>query len=692
MTVQSLRDTATSRWGAGVIMVVLLAVFFGLAVTSIRSKSATSDEVVHVLAGVSYWRMNDYRVDPENGNLPQRWMALPLLAMDTTLPMLDERSQWTLAQQYFYELGNDPDQLLFWSRAMIAALAVALGVLVYAWSARLFGRGGGLISATLYCFSTAILANGRLGTSDLTVALFFLASVGCLWHMLHRFTPLSVVTSAVVMGLLFVAKMSAILILPMVALLVAIRLASRRPLVVLLGRSRHWEVGRLGQVGLLSGAAVVHALAVVLVIWASFGFRYAAVHPDLGGQAKIDAAWDRVLEKPFPLRGPITFARDHHLLPEAYLYGQANVLRHSSQGHWAYAAGEYSHRGWWWFFPYCFLVKTQLALLAILLLAGVAAVAATRNRTDASRPSDGVAPALWSGFYRTAPLWVLLSVYWAASIASSINIGHRHILPTYPPMFILAGSVVGLLGQQRHVVWRWGVGLLLAVYVAEGVWIWPHYLAYFNQSVGGPTDGYRCLIDSSLDWGQDVPGLKQWLEERDLNDPDSPTPVYFSYFGTGSPTHYGIHAQRLPGYADADLGRTGPPPVRFVGGYYCISASMLPMVMSEPRGRWSAYWEEAFQETHAWYTRFLAQPVDVRRELIRAHGPEISAQIEDFGLLRFGRLMALLRQREPDDEVGHSILIYRLTDEEAARAGDPDQPPAELTPHQTDLWGQLHAD
>jgi 4-amino-4-deoxy-L-arabinose transferase-like glycosyltransferase len=693
MTARSLANVCTSRRGVILLVAAELAVFLVLAITSVQHKSATSDEVVHVLAGVSYWRENDYRVDPENGNLPQRWMSLPLLVAGTRLPSLGDHpdlNEWALAQEFFYELGNDPDRMLLASRVMIALLAVALGALVYGWSSRLFGRGGGLVSLTLYCFSTAILANGPLATSDLTVTLFFLASVACLWHMLHHFTPLTVLASAVLMGLLFVSKMSAIMIVPMAFALVVIRLIRRQPLVVSFTPSRRWEVGRLGQLGLLAAAAVAHALIVVLIIWASFGFRYSAVRPDLPGQAQMDTAWSGLLDQPFPLHSPIVFAKDHHLLPEAFLYGQANVLEHSSKGHWAYAAGQYSVRGWWWFFPYCFVIKTQFALLAILLLAAIATVLACRSR----RPGEGVAVVhhLWEGLYRTAPLWVLLAVYWASAVASSINIGHRHILPTYPAMFILAGGAVRFFGPQRRAAWRWVVGLLLAAYVAEALWIWPHYLAYFNQLVGGPRGGYRCLVDSSLDWGQDVPGLARWLDERGLNGLASPTPVYFSYFGNGSPTYYRIRAQRLPGYDDADLWKNPAMPVPLRGGYYCVSASMLPMIMMEPRGPWSVYWEQTYQESHAWFHQFMSQPIDVRREQVRINGPEISADIDDFGLLRLGRLMAFLRHREPDDQVGHSILIYRLSDAEVARAVDPNQPPAEQTPDQVDLWDKLHAE
>ena len=85
--------------------------------------------------------------------------------------------------------------------------------------------------------------------------------------------------------------------------------------------------------------------------------------------------------------------------------------------------------------------------------------------------------------------------------------------------------------------------LLLGGQAVSAVGIYPHFLAYFSPIVGGPAQGYQHLVDSSLDWGQDLPGLKHWLDQN--RRPGEP--VYLSYFGTGEPDHYGIEAVGLPG-------------------------------------------------------------------------------------------------------------------------------------------------
>jgi hypothetical protein len=56
----------TGPVAAGVTLVLLWIVMLA----SLRNKSLTYDELGNVTSGYTYWRFNDYRLDPENGNLP----------------------------------------------------------------------------------------------------------------------------------------------------------------------------------------------------------------------------------------------------------------------------------------------------------------------------------------------------------------------------------------------------------------------------------------------------------------------------------------------------------------------------------------------------------------------------------------------------------------------------------------------
>ncbi|HEY4989594.1 MAG TPA: hypothetical protein VII09_07295, partial [Opitutaceae bacterium] len=165
---------------------LLAALFLGLywwMATSVSDRQCTTgDEIAHLTAGYSYWTTDDYRLQPENGNLPQRWAALPLLGMKLTFPRQDQTAWrvsdvWDLGFQWFYENGNDLAAMLRAGRGMIALLGVATGALVFLWARRLHGDTGAVLAVALFAFCPTMLANGALITSDMTATLMFLACV-----------------------------------------------------------------------------------------------------------------------------------------------------------------------------------------------------------------------------------------------------------------------------------------------------------------------------------------------------------------------------------------------------------------------------------------------------------------------------------------------------------------------------------
>jgi hypothetical protein len=238
-------------------------------------------------------------------------------------------------------------------------------------------------------------------------------------------------------------------------------------------------------------------------------------------------------------------------------------------------------------------------------------------------------------------------------------------------MFVLAGGAAAWLGARTRVM---GVLVAAAVMwlVGESFAIRPHYLAYFNQLAGGPRNGWRQLVDSSLDWGQDLPGLRAWLERNGL--PRAGTPLYLSYFGTGRPESYGIESLRLPGYYDH--WRPPQPWYQLQGGIYAISATMVQSVFNMFPGPWAVPYEEAYRRGMSALRDIAADPDPAERaRRAAAVPPDVLSQLEQ---LRFARLMAYLRHREPDDQVGWSILIHRLSDADVRAALE--GPPAELAP------------
>jgi hypothetical protein len=255
-----------------------------------------------------------------------------------------------------------------------------------------------------------------------------------------------------------------------------------------------------------------------VVVWASYGFR-AELSPDPAVRAELTrplaAVHAGVLER------TLAFAGRARIVPEDYARGMLFVAEHSAARP-TFLLGELSDHGFPHYFAVSFLLKTPVPLL---LLTAVALVRAPRlQRKDA------------------ALVFIPVAVYLAATATRGLQIGHRHLLPIYPFLFLAAGEAAAAL-----LSWRAPRGAVLvaalSLWYAGGTLVQhPHHLAYFNEIAGGPRNGWRLLVDSNLDWGQDLKRLAEWMRAHDVPR------LKLSYFGSADPSYYGIEHEALPGY------------------------------------------------------------------------------------------------------------------------------------------------
>jgi hypothetical protein len=118
---------------------------------------------------------------------------------------------------------------------------------------------------------------------------------------------------------------------------------------------------------------------------------------------------------------------------------------------------------------------------------------------------------------------------------------------------------------------RIGVTFLAVWLVLSALFTFPNHLSYFNELGGGSNNGYRYLTDSNVDWGQDLPALKNWI---DLKQPDR---LHLAFFGSAYPDRYGIDAIGLPGYPNSAFGREADAFTAYSlePGQYALSATLL---------------------------------------------------------------------------------------------------------------------
>jgi 4-amino-4-deoxy-L-arabinose transferase-like glycosyltransferase len=634
-----------SPWLIGAAVAALLLLHAGLAVWSVREKSVTADEILHVTGGYFYDRLGDFRLHPENGNLPQRWAALPAVVGGAPAPELAHNPYWAKADApmigyaFFYQTGHDHFPMLMQARVLVTVFSLGTGLLVFGWCRRLFGTGAGFFALGLYLLDPNVLAHAALATSDAAATFFLLAACGAFWRHLRAPDLPSGALSALTFGLACVAKYSAVLLLPVFLLLLAWRIAGEEPA----ARRRWWRLAPLTLAGQAAGA--------LLVIWAFYGFRFSGFAAGQETTGHYLVPWEDMIPRLGLIGWVIDLCRHWHLLPEAFLYGFSWVAE-SAKTRAAFLAGEYSITGWVRFFPLAFLWKSTLPLLAAvvgglfwLLRLGLAAP----RRLLASATT-------------VAPLLVFFAVYWAFSLTSHLNIGHRHILPTYPVLYILLGGLAALPASRRL---RAGfAALLLGGQALACVAVHPHYLAYFNPLAGGPANGWRLLEDSSLDWGQDLPGLAQWLR---AHPPGPGEKTYLSYFGSGSPEYYGIAAERLPYVNGFRQARTW---CDLHAGLYAISTTMLQQVYSPVRGEWTVALEKEYQDLRKVEPQLREYFLDpTQRPRLVAYAPAVQWERAGgrYDWLRFARLCACLRPRRPAAVIGYSIHVYRLSEADLDR-------------------------
>lgn len=103
-----------------------------------------------------------------------------------------------------------------------------------------------------------------------------------------------------------------------------------------------------------------------------------------------------------------------------------------------------------------------------------------------------------------------------------INLGIRYMLPLYAFLFLFIARLAGLIDlkalRKKITILPVIVMVLIGWYVAEAIIVYPHYLSYYNEFIGGYKNGYKYLTDSNTDWGQDLKRLNIWVEKNNIKE------------------------------------------------------------------------------------------------------------------------------------------------------------------------------
>ncbi len=501
----------------------LICILGTVQVLSMRNESQSYDEGFELASGYSYLVSGDYRICIEHPPLARIIAALPLLALDPSVPFDDV--SWKKADfiefghRFLYNNRLPADTILFAGRLMMVLLTMCLALAVAVWTKREFGALAGLLAAAFVAFDPNFIAHGHYVKNDAPAALFaFLACIA--WgSYLQRRGRVRLLLAGLALGSALAVKFSCAFVLPVYVLLWWIfewrgsgKIFPRRFPTALAG---------VMLIAVLVLGAVYLPYSDTLL---PFTRSQRAQHPEvkmLYDTVNTASAFGRAAAW---VSGRIGLRS--HPLPEGF----SIFVGHNSSGHPSYLLGKTSDTGWWYYFPVVFAVKSTTAVLmaAIILLI----VAFRRLPAIAWRKVP----------FRWYVVSVPLLVYLPLSMTSNVNIGIRHILPLYPFVYVLLGAGLAL-GLKRYAVAirTVVVGLLLV----ESVAIYPHYTSFFNVFAGGPANGHKILLDSNLDWGQDLLYLKKYLDANKIRK------VCTCYFGSALPEYYNVPYEFVPPTSDA---------------------------------------------------------------------------------------------------------------------------------------------
>jgi hypothetical protein len=499
---------------------VLLVVFVTEVALSTRHMSLSWDEGDHIYSGYENWKNGEYSLNPEHPPLVKLVATLPLLPLE--LKVAPREGRFFKSEAYYggRELlfRNDPqyggkysaDTLVFRIHMAVLVFAVMLAVLLFLAGREMFGAGAGLIAMALFVFDPTVLTNAPYVTTDTGAACGFFAGVYLFYRFAKEMRWSRALACGVVTGLAMTAKHSAVMLLPFLVLLALGEIVVR------------WRTNRAGSgrfalrmVGALAGIGAV----AITVLWAVYSFRY-AMHSSGTSMPSFASHIGGLSPR---MRWLLSFCANHHLLPESYLYGMADVQA-VGLGMPAYIFGKLYAHGQWFYFPALLSLKWSVGVLGLL---AVSAYAVITKKIKVRREI----------LYLAVPA----ALYLGIAMGSPLNIGVRHVLPVFPFVFALAGAGGAWLAQRSRVGLA-VVSVLLLCHAADSVRMFPNYMPYANVFWGGPAKTHEYFSDSATNWGQELKLTKEWVDAHQVKE------CWYAYFPGPFllPSDYGIPCKLLP--------------------------------------------------------------------------------------------------------------------------------------------------
>jgi 4-amino-4-deoxy-L-arabinose transferase-like glycosyltransferase len=500
------------RWRVATALVACLATLAVVGTYPVFSQ--TWDEPATLAAGMEWLSTGGYHYEAQHPPLARIASAIG--------PWL--RGARSLGNRLIYDEGRallgegaHYRSTLFLARLGMLPFFWLLLVMCSRWGSHVGGPAAATLATLFAAANPNLLAHAGVAGTDLAPAAFVAAGAYAWMRWREESIRARAIAFGLALGLAVTTKFSALAFLG---------------LTILLGEGvRWWLISRREAVGRSAGFPWRSALVVVgvaaLVAWAVYRFHVGPIAPD-----------------GIPVPAPELFR------------GLAAFFTHGSGGHPAFLLGEVRLRGWWYYYLVVLAVKTPLPLLALAVVGGAQAIRARRTE----------------GWTAVVPILGVVAVLIPA-LVSSVDLGVRIVLAVYPFLAILAarGAIAAwqARGARAQILARRGaVMVLVAGMLVTPLRTWPDYLAYFNVAAGRHPE--RILVDSNLDWGQDLYRLADTVRARGIDS------LRVHYFGSSQLSSVGLTNARRLGRDERTT------------GWVAASETFLAGVWSDTSLRWLA--------------------------------------------------------------------------------------------------------
>jgi 4-amino-4-deoxy-L-arabinose transferase-like glycosyltransferase len=547
----------------------VLTIHAGLLAYGAAVHSPCIDEVGHMAAGLSHWQLGRFDLYHVNPPLVRMVAAVPVLFAQPKTDWSEysdapgARSEFEIGRQFITDNGERSFWFFTWARWACIPFSLLGGYICFRWARDLYGEWSGLLALTLWCFGPNILANGQMITPDMGATALGVTAAYVFWKWLKQPSWRLCVASGLTLGLALLTKATWIILFGLWPALWLLWQTSRAS-----GGRQPPDPPRPWRGGALQLATTL--LLGLYVLNTGYGFEgsfdrlgdYQFVSETLGGprspgviigQNRFASNWLGVVPMP---------------VPRNYLLG-IDAQKHDFESrYWSYLRGEWRQQGWWYYYLYGLAVKVPLGVWCIAILAVVLALT-----------WRGYAASWRDELTLLAPAAAVLML---VSAETGFNHHLRYVLPIFPFCFVWISKAArypptlpsprcggGLGGGAWAAVLT---GAAIAWAVGSSLWVYPHSLSYFNELAGGPENGSAHLVDSNIDWGQDLFFLRDWLKAH----PEA-RPIKLAYFGFFDPRVAGIEftppppGPTRPGdTSKPDAQEEGPHP-----GWFAVSMTML---------------------------------------------------------------------------------------------------------------------